>query len=98
MRSGRRATRVEPSRPPREGGAWDGQGDNDRGEDLHQGDEVAWSSHGSETTGEVEKKITERTRRPAHVAASEEEPQYEVRSEKSGKPAVHKPSALRKKK
>lgn len=73
--------------------------DGDRGKDLHQGDEVAWSSHGSETTGKVEKKITERTEAAGRtVAASEEEPQYEVRSDKSGKPAVHKPSALRKKK
>ncbi|MEU5523350.1 DUF2945 domain-containing protein [Streptomyces sp. NPDC093250] len=73
--------------------------DGDRGKDLHQGDEVAWSSHGSETTGKVEKKITERTEAAGRtVAASEEEPQYKVRSDKSGKPAIHKPSALRKKK
>ncbi|MER7490489.1 DUF2945 domain-containing protein [Streptomyces sp. NPDC126497] len=71
----------------------------DRGKDLHQGDEVAWSSHGGETTGKVEKKITGRTEAAGRtVAASEEEPQYEVRSGKSGRPAVHKPSALRKKK
>ncbi|MFF7114335.1 DUF2945 domain-containing protein [Streptomyces albogriseolus] len=69
------------------------------GEDLHKGDHVAWSSHGSETTGEVEQKITERTEAAGRtVAASEEEPQYEVRSDKSGKTAVHKPSALKKKK
>ncbi|MFC8420285.1 DUF2945 domain-containing protein [Streptomyces sp. NPDC057236] len=71
----------------------------DRGKNLHRGDEVAWSSHGGETTGKVEKKITERTEAAGRtVAASEEEPQYEVRSDKSGRPAVHKPSALRKKK
>ncbi|AZM64015.1 MULTISPECIES: DUF2945 domain-containing protein [unclassified Streptomyces] len=75
-----------------------GKGD-DREKDLHEGDEVAWSSHGSETTGKVEKKITERTEAAGRtVAASEEEPQYEVRSDRSGKNAVHKPSALRKKK
>lgn len=71
----------------------------DREKELHPGDEVAWSSHGSETTGKVEKKITRRTEAAGRtVAASEEEPQYEVRSDKSGKPAVHKPAALRKKK
>ena len=71
----------------------------DRGKNLHRGDEVAWSSHGGETTGKVEKKITERTEAAGRtVAASEEEPQYEVHSDKSGRPAVHKPSALRKKK
>lgn len=75
-----------------------GKGD-DRGKELHEGDEVAWSSHGSETAGKVEKKITERTEAAGRtVAASDEEPQYEVRSDKSGKNAVHKPSALRKKK
>lgn len=67
--------------------------------DLHKGDEVAWSSHGTETTGKVEKKITERTEAAGRqVAASGEEPQYEVRSDTSGKSAVHKPGALRRKK
>ncbi|MEV5524257.1 DUF2945 domain-containing protein [Streptomyces pseudogriseolus] len=69
------------------------------GKDLHEGDHVAWSSHGSETTGEVEQKITERTEAAGRtVAASEDDPQYEVRSDKSGRTAVHKPSALKKKK
>ncbi|CAL9351266.1 DUF2945 domain-containing protein [Streptomyces sp. DH-12] len=69
------------------------------GRDPHEGDHVAWSSHGSETTGEVERKITERTEAAGRtVAASEEEPQYEVRSDKSGRTAVHKPSALKKRK
>ncbi|ALV39080.1 MULTISPECIES: DUF2945 domain-containing protein [Streptomyces] len=64
-----------------------------------KGDKVAWSSHGSETTGTVEKKITERTKAAGRtVDASEEEPQYEVRSDKSGRTAVHKPSALKNKK
>ncbi|MER6746282.1 DUF2945 domain-containing protein [Streptomyces fungicidicus] len=70
----------------------------DRGKNLREGDEVAWSSHGSETKGKVEKKLTERTEAAGRkVAASEEEPQYKVRSEKSGRSAVHKPSALKKK-
>ncbi|GAA3290648.1 hypothetical protein GCM10020295_05580 [Streptomyces cinereospinus] len=47
----------------------------------------------------MERKITERTEAAGRtVDASSEEPQYEVRSDKSGKSAVHKPSALRKKK
>ncbi|GAA3175058.1 DUF2945 domain-containing protein [Streptomyces virens] len=70
-----------------------------RGKDFRKGDEVAWSSHGSETTGKVEKKITERTEAAGRtVAASPEEPQYEVRSDSSGRSAVHKPSALERKK
>ncbi|MEU0444330.1 DUF2945 domain-containing protein [Streptomyces tendae] len=65
---------------------------------LQKGDKVTWSSHGSEAEGEVEKKITERTEAAGRtVDASSEDPQYQVRSEKSGKSAVHKPSALRKK-
>ncbi|WP_055623063.1 DUF2945 domain-containing protein [Streptomyces sp. JHA19] len=67
-------------------------------ERLSKGDEVTWKSHGSTAEGTVERKITRRTEAAGRtVDASAEEPQYEVRSEKSGRPAVHKPSALRKK-
>ncbi|GAB2957096.1 DUF2945 domain-containing protein [Nonomuraea fastidiosa] len=59
------------------------------------GDEVTWKSHGSTAHGKVEKKVTSRQEEAGRtVAASPEEPQYVVRSEKSGKKAVHKPSAL----
>jgi hypothetical protein len=69
-----------------------------RGEKLARGDDVTWNSHGSTTEGTVERKITRRTEAAGRtVDASPEDPQYEVRSAKSGKPAVHKPSALRKK-
>ncbi|MFJ3336276.1 DUF2945 domain-containing protein [Streptomyces sp. NPDC086766] len=64
-----------------------------------KGDKVAWRSHGSEATGTVEKKITRRTEEAGRtVDASPEDPRYQVRSDKSGRSAVHKPSALRKKK
>ena len=67
-------------------------------ERLSEGDEVTGKSHGSTAEGTVERKITRRTEAAGRtVDASEEEPQYEVRSEKSGRSAVHKPSALRKK-
>jgi Hypervirulence associated proteins TUDOR domain len=63
-----------------------------------KGDKVEWSSHGGTASGEVEKEITERTEAAGRtVAASEDDPQYLVKSEKSGGEAVHKPSALRKK-
>ncbi|MFJ5780033.1 DUF2945 domain-containing protein [Streptomyces sp. NPDC093094] len=66
---------------------------------LRKGDKVAWKSHGSETEGQVEKKITGRTEAAGRtVDASPEESQYEVRSDKSGRSAVHKPSALKKRK
>ncbi|MBQ0999506.1 DUF2945 domain-containing protein [Streptomyces sp. RK62] len=67
-------------------------------ERLSKGDEVTWKSHGSTAEGTIERKITRRTEAAGRtVDASAEEPQYEVRSEKSGRSAVHKPSALRKK-
>ncbi|MEU3509133.1 DUF2945 domain-containing protein [Streptomyces longwoodensis] len=67
-------------------------------QDLDQGDEVTWKSHGSTAEGTVEREITERTEAAGRtVDASPDDPQYEVRSEKSGKSAVHKPSALHKK-
>ncbi|MET8142576.1 DUF2945 domain-containing protein [Sphaerisporangium sp. NPDC005288] len=66
--------------------------------DVAVGDAVTWKSHGSTASGTVEEKITERTERAGRVVdASEEEPQYLVRSDKSGRTAVHKASALRKK-
>ncbi|MFF8097194.1 DUF2945 domain-containing protein [Streptomyces sp. NPDC016675] len=70
----------------------------DKGDHLKKGDEVSWSTHGTTTEGEVEKKITERTEAAGRtVDASPDDPQYEVRSDKSGKSAVHKPSSLKKK-
>jgi hypothetical protein len=66
--------------------------------EFSKGDKVEWSSHGAEAIGEVEEKITSRTEAAGRtVAASEDEPQYLVRSDKSGREAVHKPDALTKK-
>ena len=64
---------------------------------VKPGDRVAWSSSGGESVGRVEKKLTSPGWIKTHeVAASEENPEYLVRSEKSGKAAAHKPSSLRK--
>ena len=66
--------------------------------EFDKGDHVSWKSHGGEAVGEVEKKITEDTEAAGRtVRASEDDPQYLVKSEKSGGEAVHKPSALKKK-
>ena len=63
---------------------------------FRKGDKVEWDSHGGTAVGVVEEKITERTEAGGRtVAASADEPQYLVRSEKSGGTAVHKPDALR---
>lgn len=65
--------------------------------DLHTGDEVSWKSHGGTATGEVEKKVTTETEEAGrHVKASKDDPQYLVKSDKSGGEAVHKPEALKK--
>ncbi|ADT97864.1 Protein of uncharacterised function (DUF2945) [Mycolicibacterium gilvum] len=63
---------------------------------FKKGDKVTWQSHGNPVEGTVEKKITADTEAGGRtVRASEEEPQYLVRSDKTGKDAVHKPDALR---
>jgi hypothetical protein len=63
--------------------------------EFKHGDKVRWKSHGGEAVGRVECKITSNTEAGGRIVrASEEEPQYLVRSEKSGGTAVHKPEAL----
>jgi hypothetical protein len=65
--------------------------------EFKKGDKVEWNSHGSKAVGTVEKKITSETEAGGRkVKASKEEPQYLVKSEKSGGTAVHKPDALTK--
>ncbi len=65
-------------------------------DELRKGDKVSWTSHGSQVTGTVEEKITERTEAAGRtVDASPDDPQYRVRSDKSGREAVHRPGALK---
>jgi hypothetical protein len=67
-------------------------------ETFKQGDRVEWNSHGSKAVGTVERIITSETEAAGRkVKASNEEPQYLVRSDKSGGTAVHKPGALTRK-
>ncbi len=64
---------------------------------LKTGDRVAWRSSGGGSVGRVERRLTSPGKIKGHeVAASEDNPEFLVRSEKSGKIAAHKPSALRK--
>lgn len=66
--------------------------------DFKAGDRVTWKSHGGTAEGEVLRKIVSDTELAGRqVRASKDEPQYLVRSDKSGGEAVHKPSALRRK-
>jgi Hypervirulence associated proteins TUDOR domain len=63
---------------------------------LKTGDKVAWQSSGGGSVGRVEQKLTSPGKIKGHaVAASEGNPEYLVRSEKSGKVAAHKPAPLR---
>ncbi|MFH9118595.1 DUF2945 domain-containing protein [Streptomyces globisporus] len=66
---------------------------------LSKGDDVVWRSHGQDVEGTVTGKIEQRTQRDGRtVNASENEPQYEVRSDKTGRKAVHRPESLDRKK
>lgn len=65
---------------------------------LKKGDPVEWNTSQGKTTGKVTKKVTGTDKAGGHTAkASSSEPQYEVKSDKSGKTAIHKPDALAKK-
>lgn len=66
-------------------------------EEFKKGDKVKWNTAQGETTGEVEKKLTSPTDiKGHHVAASKDNPEYLVKSDKTGKEAAHKPDALEK--
>jgi len=59
------------------------------------GDKVSWDTAQGTTHGEVVEKVTSKTKIKGHVAKpSEDEPQYVVKSDKTGEEAVHKPDAL----
>ena len=64
---------------------------------LKPGDKVSWDSSGGSSTGHVVKKQTTPTQIKGHkVAASKDEPQYIVESDKSGAKAAHKAESLKK--
>ena len=63
---------------------------------FRKGDHVAWDTPQGETEGTVARRLTARTEVKGHtVAASKDDPQYLVRSDRSGEEAAHRPSALR---
>ena len=65
--------------------------------DLKTGDHVAWETSQGETTGTVVKKQTTSTTIKTHkVKATSEDPEFIVKSDKTGARAAHKPKALRK--
>jgi hypothetical protein len=65
---------------------------------LKTGDKVEWNTSQGRTSGTVKKKLTQPIDiKGHHVAASADDPQFLVESEKTGAQAAHKPDALRKK-
>lgn len=65
--------------------------------DPKSGDKVSWDSSGGHSTGHVVRKQTTPTQIKGHkVAASKDDPQYIVKSDKSGGEAAHKASELKK--
>jgi DUF2945 family protein len=61
-----------------------------------KGDKVVWRSHGQDVPGRVVGRITERAEAAGRtVDASPDEPQFQVRSDKTGREAVHRAEALR---
>ena len=64
---------------------------------LKKGDKVQWETAQGKTSGTVKKKLTAPTKIINHeVAASKENPEYLVETEKSKKMAAHKPGSLKK--
>jgi hypothetical protein len=65
---------------------------------LKPGDKVEWDTSQGKTHGKVVKKQTSETHIKGHkVAASKDNPEFIVQSDKSGKKAAHKPGELKKK-
>lgn len=65
---------------------------------LKVGDQVEWETSQGKTSGVVKKKLTSPSKIKDHeVAASKENPEYLVETDKSKKQAAHKAEALKKK-
>ncbi len=64
---------------------------------LKPRDSVEWKSSQGVVHGTVEKKLTSETSiKGHHVAASDQNPEYIVKSDKTGAKAAHKPDSLKK--
>lgn len=64
---------------------------------LKAGDKVQWHSSQGVVTGTIKKKLTAPTDiKGHHVAASPDNPEFLVVSDKTGAEAAHKPEALKK--
>lgn len=65
--------------------------------ELKKGDGVSWNTSQGRTHGTVAREVTGEAQAGGHTAkASPDEPQFEVRSAKTGRKAIHKADALKK--
>lgn len=63
--------------------------------EFQKGDKVQWNSIHGVVEGFIVRKLTADTQiKDHHVKASADDPQYLVRSDKTGAEAAHKPEAL----
>ncbi|CAF0777416.1 unnamed protein product [Adineta steineri] len=63
--------------------------------EFKKGDKVQWNSLQGTIEGVIVKKLTSDMQiKDHHVKASEDDPQYLVKSDKTGAEAAHKPDAL----
>jgi hypothetical protein len=66
-------------------------------ERFHVGDRVSWNSEAGRVKGRIVKVVRSEIEFKGHmVHASADEPQYQIKSEKTEHVAMHKGSALRK--
>ena len=66
-------------------------------DELKKGDKVEWNASQGRVEGTIKKKLTSPVNiKKHHVAASKENPEYLVKSDKSGKEAAHKSETLKK--
>ena len=64
---------------------------------LKSGDKVTWNSPQGPVHGKVEAKVTSTAKIKGHVAkATKDDPQFKVKSDKTGAEAIHKPAELKK--
>lgn len=65
--------------------------------DIKQGDKVEWQTSQGKTVGTVKKKLTSPMKIKGHkVEASKDNPEYLIKSQKSGAESAHKPGTLKK--
>lgn len=66
-------------------------------DEFKKGDKVEWETSQGKTSGRVKKKLTAPTDiKGHHVAASKDNPEFLVESDKTGAEAAHKPESFKK--